>query len=615
MRYKRVVAIGLDGLEPSLVEAMLAAGELPHLSKLRQAGGYARVATTMPAQTPVAWSTFAVGANPGAHGIFDFLSRDPQTYLPRMALYRHEDRGRFLPPKAVNLRGGVPVWERLSHAGIRSTVLRHPCTYPPDPFKGRLLSGIGVPDLRGGFGSSSFFTGEPGAKAGESEHLFRVAPRDDGRFHMEIPGPVQAAGHELSLSLEVEAAPGTGAAVISCPDGSFSIPARTGEWTPWVQIRIRQGVLQSVRGLVRFFLSSLEPLRLFVTPIHFDPDAPLFPISHPWDYAGELRRALGPYATLGLAEEHNGLTNGRFSEEAYLAQCLDILHERRAMMHYELSRHEAGLFYCLFATPDRIQHMFWRFREPGHPANRGEPPSPELGRVIEDYYRRCDEVVGEAMEYADPETLVMVISDHGFTSFRRQVDLNAWLHQNGYLALKPGVDPGEEAGDLLRNVDWGRTRAYALGMAGLYLNLRGREAEGIVGGEEASGLKEEIAGRLVGLMDPDRGARAIRVAPAKEAVYRGPYVERAPDVLVGCTPGYRVSGTSAMGGVGARVISDNLRGWSGDHVVDPVTVPGVLFMNAPFREEAPNLADLAPSILEALGAPEGRGMEGVSLLP
>ncbi|MGW8266344.1 MAG: alkaline phosphatase family protein [Longimicrobiales bacterium] len=615
MRYKRVVAIGLDGLEPSLVEAMLDAGELPHLARIREAGGYARVGTTLPAQTPVAWSTFAVGANPGTHGIFDFLSRDPQTYLPEIALYRHEERGRFLPPRAVNLRGGVPLWERLSQAGIRSTVLRHPCTYPPDPFKGRLLSGIGVPDLRGGFGSSSFFTDDAATKAGESEHLFLVAPGEDGRFRMEIPGPVQATGSDLRLSLEVEVLSGAAEVEISCPDGSFSVPARAGEWTPWVQVRIRQGLLQSVRGLVRFFLADLEPLRLFVTPIHFDPDAPLFPISHPWDYAGELRRVLGPYATLGLAEEHNGLTNGRFSEEAFLAQCLDVLHERKAMMHHELGRHEEGLFYCLFATPDRIQHMFWRFREPDHPANRGKHPSTEMTRVIEDYYRRCDGIMGEASEYADPETLVMVISDHGFTSFQRQVDLNAWLYENGYLALKRGVEPGEGAGDLLRNVDWGRTRAYALGMAGLYLNLRGREAEGIVGVEDAPVLKEEIARRLVTLTDPDRGGSAIRAAKSREAVYAGPYVDRAPDVLVGCAPGYRVSGASAMGSVGSRVVSDNLGRWSGDHVVDPAAVPGVLFMSAPFREEAPTLADLAPTALEALGVPKGAGMEGDSLLP
>jgi predicted AlkP superfamily phosphohydrolase/phosphomutase len=568
----------------------------------------------MPAQTPVAWSTFAVGANPGAHGIFDFLSRDPRTYLPEMALYRHEERGRFLPPRAVNLRGGEPVWERLAQAGIRSTVLRHPCTYPPDPFKGRLLSGIGVPDLRGGFGSSSFFTDEAGVAPGEGEHLFQVTPGEDGRFRMAIPGPVQASGSEWHLALDVEPRPGTGEAIIACPDGSFTVPARAGAWTSWVQVRLKLGLLQSVRGLVRFFLSGVEPLRLYATPVHFDPDAPLFPISHPWDYAGELRRALGPFATLGLAEEHNGLTNGRLTEEAYLAQCLDVLHERQAMMHYELSRQEEGLFYCLFATPDRIQHMFWRFREPGHPANRGEPPPPEMARVIDDYYRLCDAVVGEALEYADPETLVLVISDHGFNSFQRQVDLNRWLHENGYLALKGGVEPGEGAGDLLRQVDWGRTRAYALGMAGLYLNLRRREAEGIVGEEEAHALKAEIAERLLGLTDPERGGRAIRTAAAREAVYAGPYLDRAPDVLVGCAPGYRVSGASAMGSVGSRVVSDNLGRWSGDHVVDPVTVPGILFMNVPFREEAPTLADLAPTILEGLGAPEGGGMEGKSLL-
>jgi predicted AlkP superfamily phosphohydrolase/phosphomutase len=616
MEYERVVVIGLDGLDPALTETMMHAGSLPNLAALRKEGGYARVATTWPAQTPVAWSTFAVGGNPGQHGVFDFLSRDPITYLPRIALYEHEQKSRFLPPKAVNLRGGRTVWELLSDAGMPSTVLRHPCTYPPRAFKGRLLAGIGVPDLRGGFGSSTFFTEDEGEVAGEGEHVVQVRVTGSGAYRGVLPGPLLLLGGELGRELEFQVDQGAEAVEVRCPNGSFSTSVPRGSWSPWLKVSFKPGLLQTVRGLVRFHFVGAEPFRLFASPIQFDAEAPAFPISHPWDYAGELQRAIGPFATLGLAEEHNGLTNRRFDEATFWNHSLDIMHERRSMMHYELERHDRGLFYCLFATPDRIQHMFWRFGEPNHPANLGRPPSPETARVIQDIYRKCDDIVGEVREHMGSDTLLMVLSDHGFSSFQREIHLNRWLHQEGYLTLAPGVEPGECAGDLLQNVDWGKTSAYALGLGGLYLNLKGREGEGWVKESEASALKREIASRLGGLRDKDRDCAAVRRVVAREEVYSGPFVEGAPDLLVGYEPGYRVASETAMGGVGGQVVTDNLRAWSGDHVVDPAAVPGVLFMNAPFLEKKnPELADLAPTILEALGAPLSAGLEGRSLLP
>jgi predicted AlkP superfamily phosphohydrolase/phosphomutase len=613
---ERVVVIGLDGLDPALTEKMMAAGMLPHLAALREEGGYARVATTWPAQTPVAWSTFAVGGNPGMHGIFDFLTRDPATYLPQVALYRHEQKSRFLPPQAINLRGGRTVWERLSDAGVASTILRHPCTYPPRSFKGRSLAGIGVPDLRGGFGSSTFFTSAEEVAAGEGEHVVQVRADGSGVYRGELPGPLLVRGGELSRELEFSVDEDTESVEVSCPTGSFSTSVPKGAWSSWMKVSFKHSFLQTIRGFVRFHFVGTEPFRLFASPVQFDPDVPAFPISHPWDYAGDLQRAIGPFATLGLAEEHNGLTNGRFDEPTFLSHSLDIMRERRAMMHHELDRHERGLFYCLFATPDRIQHMFWRFGEPDHPANRGEPPPPEMARVIQEVYQRCDDILGEVREYVDGRTLLMVLSDHGFSSFQREVHLNRWLHREGYLSLEPGVEPGEETGDLLGSVDWGRTSAYALGLGGLYVNLEGREGEGWVGESEAPALKQEIASRLRDLRDPERGCAAVRRVVAREDLYSGPYMDGAPDLLVGYEPEYRVASETAMGGVGAEVVTDNLRPWSGDHVVDPGAVPGVLFMNTPFRGEDAGLADLAPTILAALGAPsEDPELEGRSLLP
>jgi predicted AlkP superfamily phosphohydrolase/phosphomutase len=612
MRFSRVVVVGLDGLEPSIVEAMLARGECPNLARLSHEGGYRRLATTLPAQTPVAWSSFAVGANPGAHGIFDFLTRDPSSYRPQVSLFRYEQKSRFLPPRAVSLRGGKPVWTWLSEAGVESTVLRHPCTYPPDAPRGRMLAGVGVPDIRGGFGATAWITDAPLGRGRESEQLTQVTPDRDGNAVLRLRGPRAGAEDATAeVRLRIRAADG---AVELAADGSPPVTVSQGSWSDWLCLRFKVGPLQRVQAQVRFHLVSATPLRLYGSPVQFDPDAPLFPISHPWDYAGELRRGIGRFHTLGMAEDHTGLNNGRIPEEAFLAQCQDVLRERRAMMHYELSRFDRGLFFCLFDTPDRIQHMFWRFRDPSHPAHRGEAPAPEMARVIEDHYRVCDEVVGEALEYAGEDTLVLVASDHGFSDFRRAFHLNSWLHREGYLSLRHGVDPGEGAGDLFEHVDWSRTRAYACGLAGLWLNLRGREAEGIVAAAHAEALKAEIAARLSGLTDRERGDLAVRRVLRREDTFSGPYVGQAPDLLLCCAPGYRISSASALGGVPAGVFEDNRERWSGDHVVDPVAVPGVLFMNQPSAADAPGVVDLAPTILRALGAPGAESMEGRPLL-
>jgi len=615
---KKVIVIGLDGLEPKLVETMLAAGELPNLAKLRSLGGLARVATTYPAQTPVAWSTFATGTNPGGHGIFDFLRRDPQTYLPDSALNRYEHKNPLLPPKAVNLRRGTTVWERLAGAGVGSIILRCPCTYPPDRLRGRMLSGMGVPDLRGGFGTSTFYCSEEGVAARESEHIVRVRDDGTGSIATYLIGPrhpkTRADSHfEIALQLD----PAARKLTVRSEGSPKTLEVRQGQWSGWLRVKFKLGPLQSVRGMVRFHLVRLEPtLELYASPINFDPSAPLFPISAPPEYAGQLAETVGTFYTAGLIEDHIGLGNERFGEEAFLAQCDDAWREREAMMVHELGRLDAGLFYCLFDTPDRVQHMLWRFREPEHPANRGRPPDSSLSQAIEETYRRGDSVVGQALEFADDKTLVIVLSDHGFGSFQRGVHLNKWLFDKGLLALRSGLEPGPDAGDLLRAVDWEQTRAYGVGLSGLYLNLQGREGQGTVKPEEAEALKETIARELGGLEDPERGVVAIRSVNSREQLYTGPYASEAPDLVVNCSPGYRISWGSSLGGVPAGGhFEDNTRKWAGDHIIDPDLVPGVLLMNRPFRGERTRMVDLAPTILAALDVPPGPALEGRALLP
>jgi predicted AlkP superfamily phosphohydrolase/phosphomutase len=612
---KKVIVIGLDGFEPKLVEPMLNKGELPNLARLKKQGGFSRIQTTYPAQTPVAWSTFATGMNPGGHGIFDFIRRDPKTYLPDLSMNRHEQKHSYLPPKAVSLVHGTRLWELLSAAGLPSSIVRFPCSYPPDNIKGRMLAGMGVPDLRGGLGTSTFYSSAEAVKAQESENVLSVQMNGSRNIKTHIIGPRNPktrSDFRFDISIQIDEA--AKKIVISSEGQPKALEIREGAWSDWLKLQFKVGFLQSVKGMVRFHLVQIAPVfELYASPVNFDPDAPMFPISHPPEYARELARELGTFYTTGMVEDHGGLNNGRFGEAAYLAQCETALREREKMMLYELDRLEEGFFFCLFDTPDRVQHMFWRFGVDGHPANHGHV-APEMTRIVEEHYRACDAIVGKALQYADDETLFIALSDHGMNTFQRGVHLNTWLHDNGLLTLKNGNKPGEEAGDFLRNVDWSRTKAYALGLSGIYLNLKGREAQGIVEANEVEPLKASMASGLTGLLDPVQGKSSVRGVSTREQVYHGEYAHESPDLLVNYSSGYRVSWATALGGIPEGHFEDNEKKWSGDHIIDPSLVPGVLFMNQPFRAEGTSLLDMSPTILDALNVPKGPAMEGASLL-
>ena len=611
--HRRVIVIGLDGLEPTIAEPLLDRGELPNLNRLRRQGSYSRVETTLPAQTPVAWSTFATGTNPGGHGIFDFIRRNPATYQPDFSLNRYEQKNAFVPPRAVNLRRGTPIWSALSAAGVESTILRCPCTFPPDGLRGRMLSGMGVPDLRGGLGTGTFYTPREGVAAGESEQVVQVAVANAGITTVVIGPRHPKTRQDVCAEIVLEVESSARKVVIRSEGEPRTLDVPLGEWSGWLKLKFRLGLLQAVRGMVRFHLVRLEPhLELYASPVNFDPGSPLFPISEPGEYAKDLAGRIGTFYTTGMVEDHGALSNGRISEEAYLDQCEQALRERERMMLHELDRFGDGLFFCLFDTPDRIQHMFWRFREPGHPANRIGFRS-DMEHIIEDHYRACDAIVGRVLERAGDDTLLIVLSDHGFNSFQRGVHLNTWLHDQGLLALKPGLSPSAEAGDFLTAVDWPRTKAYALGIGSMYLNLKGREAHGIVSADDAAAVAEAVVRGLTGLVDEERGNVAVRGASRREEVYSGAYAAESPDVVVRFAPGYRASWATALGGVPAGHFEDNDRKWAGDHIIDPALVPGVLFMNRTFRRPA-RLLDMAPTILAALGVERDPAMEGESLL-
>jgi predicted AlkP superfamily phosphohydrolase/phosphomutase len=627
---KKVIVIGLDGLEPTIVESMLERGELPNLARIRRSGSYSRLKTTYPAQTPVAWSSFATGTNPGGHGIFDFISRDPGTYLPDAALSHFErPKNIFSPPQVVNQRKGIPFWQTLSQAGVTSVVLRCPCTFPPDELDGRMLAGVGVPDLRGSQNKGTFYTQDTGVRAGESEQVVFLESGDD--LKTQVIGPrntKQSPAADATCPVRVQVKKDAHALVIETGGTPGKIEVKEKAWSEWVRFKFKLSMLQSVTGIARFYVRQIEPeVEFYVSAVNFDPSAPLFPVSSPPAYAKDLAEQIGLFSTLGMAEDHNGLNNGRLDEAAFLGQCELVLEERERMMRFELDRFKEGFFFLLYDTPDRVQHMVWRFRDPEHPGFEPDLVR-EYSALIEQQYARCDELLASVLDKVDENTLLIVLSDHGFNTFRRAFDTNTWLWQNQLLALKNGKTPNEEMREGLAEVDWSRTYAYATGLGGIYLNFKGREREGILEeGAEAERVRNAIQSGMPQASDSAKNRPVIKSVSRRQEIYSGPYAANAPDLLVNFCPAYRVSWQSAVGGFANSLIEDNMRRWSGDHIVDPEAVPGILFMSQdphPVAKDAtsvrppnghfPNIIDLAPTILKYLGVPVPQAMEGTSLI-
>jgi predicted AlkP superfamily phosphohydrolase/phosphomutase len=608
---KRLIIVGLDGQDPQLTDRFLKAGKLPNFQKLADTGGYSRLRTTYPSVSPVAWSSFSTGTNPGRHNIFDFLDRDRRTYLPTLSSTRISKvervlrAGRFrIPLRAPELRllrKSTPFWSVLGAHGIWSTILRVPITFPPDRFYGAQLSAMSVPDLRGTQGTFTLCTTRPaGTTFKEGGLRIPVELRGD-RIDASIPGPdnplVDGPRQPLSVPLRVRLDRAAGLAHVDL-DGQ-RVTLQPGRMTGWIPIAFRAAPGIKASGICRLLLTEMgEHVSLYVTPINLDPDRPAMPISHPAFYATYLAKRIGPFATLGLAEDTWALNEGVISDEDFLRQVYDVDREREAMFFAAFDRLRAGTLVSVFDATDRIQHMFWRQLETDR-------------NPIEQLYEHNDAMIGRVMSRLQPDDVLLVLSDHGFAPFRRGVNINGWLQAEGYLTLKATADGTSE---WLRDVDWMKTRAYAVGLSGMFLNLEGREGAGIVRpGAEAAALKAEIIGRLRGLVDSDNGDIAITEVFDTAHVYSGPYVDNAPDFIVGYNSGYRISWDSASGVVAGPIFQDNVKAWSGDHCIDPRLVPGVLFSSRPIDTADPALIDIAPTVLKLFGVRPPAYMEGKPL--
>lgn len=600
-QVRRAIFLGLDGLDPGLTERWMAEGKLPNFVRLRERGCYSRLRTTTPPLSPVAWSTFATGVNPAKHNIFDFLNRDLRTYAPTLSSAKVRPASRFSKASVQLRQKSEPFWKILGRNFISSTILRVPITFPPEAFSGRLLSAMATPDLLGTQGSFSFFTTEPAKSVSEGGTRLPFT-RHDGELRAHLPGP---EGKSIAFCLRPVSVKEE--RKLEIQGQSFLL--RTGEYTPWVRLKFANGRFRNIRGVARFLLTGTNPdAHLYVTPVEIDPENPALPISYPGYYSAYLAKLFGTFATLGMAEDTWALNEGAIDEEAFLKQAKLIQAERELMFFNALKTTRRGVVACVFDTTDRVQHMFYRCMS----SEQGGATESPYAMVIEDLYRDMDRLVGQTMEQTDDKTALFVLSDHGFCGFRRGVNLNSWLEANGYLARTPEA---KEESAYLDGIDWSQTRAYTFGLSGVYLNLQGREAKGIVAQNQVAALKAELIAKLTNLMDEELHQVAIQTVYDSEVVYQGPYRDSGPDLIAGYAQGYRASWSAAVGAVTSHVFEDNTKCWSGDHCVDPVLVPGVLFANRALLADNAGIEDLAPTVLQLFGITPPAWMEGKPLVP
>ncbi len=607
---KRVIILGLDGMDPKLTGKFMDEGKLPHFRKLKEQGSYAPLSTTFPSISPVAWSSFMTGVDPSHHNIYDFITRDPCTYAPMLSSAEIGKASKVLPigkyliplkkPKVKLLRKSRPFWSILGESQVFSSVLRVPITFPPEKFNGVLLAGMCVPDMLGSQGTFSFYTTNGKDKRGETGGVRHHISRNSNVIETFLYGPDNGLvknGGRLKTPLTITMEEEKNRVQIRMPGQTFTL--EPGHYSAWKKVVMETGLGLKIQGICRFYLNCVSPdLELYVSPINIDPEKPALPISHPFVYSVYLSKLIGPFSTLGLAEDTWALNEGVLNEDAFLKQAYLLFEEREKMFFKALENTPEGLCVCVFDTSDRIQHMFFRCLDDDHPANRGKELQ-KYKTVIEDLYVNMDGLLSRVLEKADDKTVVMVMSDHGFTHFKRGVNLNTWLFENGYLHLKNGKPT---SGDWFDGVDWERTRAFSLGLTGIFINRKGRETCGIVAeGREVADLKQELITKLRGLMDGEKQEIAIRDVIDTERAFKGPYTYDAVDLLIGYNTGYRSSWASATGRVSEAVFEDNTKHWSGDHSVHPELVPGVFFSNRKINTQAPDIKDISATVLKLFG--------------
>jgi predicted AlkP superfamily phosphohydrolase/phosphomutase len=690
----RVIVLGFDGADYTLVAKGIAEGRLPNLAALAAKGGFSALTPTIPAQTPVSWSTFSTGLSPGRTMIFDFLKRNPKTYRPEFAIAEEGSKtflfgkgnrvavpailglvafvlvlllskillrrrvsglglgvvaaagvasalfiflgirvSSLLPseiPWPINNRRGTPFWEEAGRKGIASVVMHVPVTFPAvDYDHGRLLSGLGVTDVRGRVGTPSYYTSDP-FFAPKNKNEFSVElvrlESNKGTIETEVFGPYNKLFKEppvIKTPMTLTVAEDGGTLTVA-PKGSSPVTLKVGEWSPWVVFTFPFNSLVKMTGIGRFHLAAVSPeIKLYLSPIHFNPSdlPPSVKITAPASLSKKLADRYGLYKTMGWQIDTWSMSEETIDEKTFLEDVDHTVEPFRKMMNAFLDEKDVRLFVQIYEFPDRVAHCFWRFLDPQHPAYDAVKAA-QWAPAVEKTYEQMDAIVGDAMKRLEPEDILIVLSDHGFATWRRSVNYNTWLVENGFMTLTGGE--GKQAdlemlfgqGEFWPNVDWSKTKAYAMGLGDIYINLKGREGKGTVSpGAEYEAVRDEIKKRLVTLVDPKTGTRAVSRIFTREEAYGSFDADVIPDLFVTNTAGTRIGWQGSLGVVTKEMFEDNVQIWSGDHCsLDPAVVPGILVSNRALpKGNLPGIADVPATIYHVLGVAPPEKLDGVPL--
>ena len=620
-----VVILGIDGMDPILLQTFVDQGLMPNFERLIAEGSFSPLGTSIPPQSPVAWSNFITGMDPGGHGIFDFIHRDPKTYLPIFSTAEITEPEKFLhlgdwvipmsKGQTLLLRKGVAFWQILDEHGIPYTIFRVPANFPPTESEQKTLSGMGTPDLLGTYGTFSFYTDdalwtEKDVSGGEV-YLVSV---ENNTVRGELIGPVNSLKKDrptLTVPFTVYVDPENESTKFTVGKEEFIL--QTGEWSDWIRVQFSvMGPLKGLSGIVRFHLRSIAPhFELYATPINLDPTAPALPISTPAGYSKEVAEKIGSFYTQGMPEDTKALEYGMLYDDEFVAQTENVMEERWRMLDVVLDDFDEGLLFFYISTIDQSCHAMWRNVDPAHPAHTDDMSFEDR---FEQLYVEMDSMLSVVRSRIPDDAVLIVMSDHGFAPYYQKFHLNTWLYQNGYLSLIRPEELGEHP--LLGNVFWRRSKAYAVGINGLYINVLGRESKGIVReGAQYQQLIDEITEKLLAYRDPETGVQAITTVYQNKDIYHGDYAQDAPDLVIGYNRGYRGSDESALGTLTTRVLTPNLGKWTGDHCMDHNLVPGVLLSNRPITLDDPDLKDLPTTILNFYGIaphPQMRGRVALS---
>jgi predicted AlkP superfamily phosphohydrolase/phosphomutase len=629
---QKLILLGFDGVDPGWMNKWMEEGKLPNLERLKRIGDYHELQSTIPPQSPVAWSSFATGTNPGGHGIYDFVKRHPENYMPDVAtmdLKRPDLLLNLLPvSKAEGLptRGGTSFWKVAADSGIHATILTIPYSFPPeDVTPGRMLSGLGIPDLKETNSTFTYMATDltpeelKQSVGGGKLVKVNVINREIAAYLETLIHPTKNERIKVPINFSIRQDRSAEVRI----DGNSAI-LKVGSWSGWLPFSFKITPFLKVKGICRMFLFTTEPeFRLYISPLCLDPSDPYFQISFPQEFAKELFEKVGYFKTVGWVYDTSALNEERLSDAQWIEDMKQITAERDRIFYSELEKGDWDLFVGAFTDTDRAAHMFYRLLDTGHPMYDPVKAN-QYGDAVEWTYRHMDRFVGEVMnKYVDENTTLIVMSDHGFHSFRRGFNTNTWLAKNGYIHfqgmdnLLPGQDIPEDMypeGEFFPKIVWKKTRAYALGTGQIYINLMGREKYGSVRpGKEYDEILQEIKQGLLTVRDPLNGHSVFSNVYIAKEVYSGPYAKFAPDLQLGFAEGYRTARETMLGGIPPTMITMNMKNWSGDHSASAMEeTSGIIFTNRPMTKDNPAIIDMAPTVLNFFDVQKLPEMEGTS---